>query len=388
MSLENWDEVWRRNQFLCAGLVQRYPHCKILFVGLARDVSHRLRQGRFLELWQAAAQPVCNYSNITFTQPLKIAPNTLGLGRRINTALMCRQLQKAAATLQMHAPLLWINDHAAGHLVGQLGERGVVYDITDDWTSLTQSPALTRRIAAQDERLCRRADAVIVCSERLWELKLPFTTSLHLIANGVDAVHYAQVSDYDGTIPAITRAWTHPVLGYVGTLHPDRVDVTLLEALARSLPQATIALIGPNHLSAQTQARLQQAGNVVFTGPVPYAQVPEYMRAFDVCLTPHCLSPFTESLNPIKLWEYLAAGKPIVSTRVAGFRDYASLVYLADNAAEFAHAITQAMAERVERPTLAEERKAEARRHSWNTRLDAVEAVIQGCRSDHVYAQQ
>jgi teichuronic acid biosynthesis glycosyltransferase TuaH len=65
---------------------------------------------------------------------------------------------------------------------------------------------------------------------------------------------------------------------------------------------------------------LQRTGRVHLTGAVPYAEVPEYMRAFDVCITPHRMTLFTESLNPIKLWEYLAAGKPIVSTDVAGFR--------------------------------------------------------------------
>jgi teichuronic acid biosynthesis glycosyltransferase TuaH len=99
------------------------------------------------------------------------------------------------------------------------------------------------------------------------------------------------------------------------------------------------------------------------------------MRAFDVCITPHRVTPFTESLNPIKLWEYLAAGKPIVSTNVAGFRDYPQFVTIAD-ADGFNEAVQTTLHED---PTRAEARRTEARRHSWSARLDAVEAVISDC---------
>ena len=109
------------------------------------------------------------------------------------------------------------------------------------------------------------------------------------------------------------------------------------------------------------------------TGPISYAEVPETMRAFDVCITPHRVTPFTESLNPIKLWEYLAAGKPIVAAPVAGFRDYPQLVRLASGADAFASAVEAALAED---PAAGEARRFEARRHSWNSRLDEIVEVI------------
>jgi glycosyltransferase involved in cell wall biosynthesis len=97
------------------------------------------------------------------------------------------------------------------------------------------------------------------------------------------------------------------------------------------------------------------------------------MRAFDVCIVPHRVTPFTESLNPIKLWEYLAAGKPIVSTDVAGFRDYPQFVRIASDAPSFLQAVQAAL---TEDPSLPQARRAEAQHHSWNSRLDAVEQVI------------
>ena len=94
---------------------------------------------------------------------------------------------------------------------------------------------------------------------------------------------------------------------------------------------------------------------------------------------PHRVTPFTESLNPIKLWEYLAAGKPIVSTDVAGFRDYPQHVTIARDAEAFDRAVQAAMCEA---DAEAEARRVEARPHSWEARLDAVLNIILECEAD------
>jgi len=111
--------------------------------------------------------------------------------------------------------------------------------------------------------------------------------------------------------------------------------------------------------------------------PVPYHDVPRYMRAFDVCITPHRVTPFTNSLNPIKLWEYLAAGKPIISTPVAGFVDFPHHVYIASDSATFLRLLPCALAES---PTRVTARQAEAVRHSWEARvteiIDAITAPV------------
>ena len=134
-------------------------------------------------------------------------------------------------------------------------------------------------------------------------------------------------------------------------------------------------LVGPSHLSAEATEHLKRRGNVFFTGPVPYREIPSYMQGFDVCITPHRMTPFTESLNPIKLWEYLAAGKPIVSTDVAGFRDYPQHVRIARDADGFVTALQEAL---LEDPQNSLARRADAAKHSWHSRVEEIEAVIEG----------
>jgi glycosyltransferase involved in cell wall biosynthesis len=374
VSMEHWDDVWRRNQFLCAGYAQRHPQCKVLFVVPPMDVTNAIRRGR----WSASGGPrtwtVPQYPNITVTQPVKLAPNTFAAGRRINEALARAHVSAVARRLDIRHAVLWLNPHWAGHMAGRMGERAVIYDITDDWTALTQGETAGQLVRTQDEHLCRRADAVIVCSRRLFELKSRTARRLHLIPNGVDAGHYRTVLEDRGPLPEKTAHWPRPILGYTGTIHPDRVDIDLLASLAKNW-KGSIVLIGPSELPAAGKARLDFA-NLFLAGTIAYSQLPSYMRAFDVCIVPHRVTPFTESLNPIKLWEYLAAGKPIVSTDVAGFRDYPQFVRIARDAGEFARAANDALSEDTAMSGL---RQAEARKHSWQARLDQVEDVIAEC---------
>jgi teichuronic acid biosynthesis glycosyltransferase TuaH len=376
VSLEPWDEIWRRNQFLCAGLARRYPGIQILFVGPARDVSYHLRTGQLDRLRGPSNWPVPEMPGIRVIRPLKLAPTSLSVGQRINEAMARFAIRRAAAAMGMENPLLWLNPHSALHLVGRIPACGVIYDITDDWTQLKQTARATNLVIAQDAELCQRADAVIVCSQRLYSLKKDLTQNLHLIPNGVDADHYRDVLNGKEPLPVEALTWAKPVIGYTGTIHPERVDVNLVELLARRFPHATVALVGPDLLESDERERLTRCGNVRITGPVPYKDVPAYMRAFDVCMTPHLRTPFTESLNPIKLWEYLAGGKPIVSTDVAGFRDYPDLVNLATDTESFCAAIDSALVEPAARQ---EQRREEAQRHSWNRRLDVLESVLLAC---------
>lgn len=373
VSMENWDDIWRRNQFLCAAFTRRFPGLRILFVGLSRDVSHAVRTRRFADLHRPVMRHPAGFPTITFCRPFKLLPTSLAVGRNVNDWLFRRTVRAAARRLRMHRPVLWLNPHYALHMAGHMGESQVIYDITDDWTELSQEPFLKTLTIAQDAALCRRADHVIVCSQHLYQAKRPLARHLHLIPNGVDAAHYRSVPDRREPLPEEARKWPKPVLGYTGTIHPDRVDVALVEQIARGLVQGSVVLLGPNLLTEPQRRRLEACKNIFSHPPVPYGQIPSYMRAFDVCITPHRVTPFTASLNPIKLWEYLAAGKPIIATPVAGFIDYPQHVYLAADAAGFLTAVSQALKEE---PSRVAARQAEVTAHSWEARAEQIASLL------------
>ncbi len=380
-SLEDWDDIWRRNQFVCATLARRHPGMKILFVGLPRNVGRHLRAGRIGPLVGNPTRTIPGYANITFTRPLRVGPEATAWGLRLNERLCERHVLGQVKRLGLREPILWFNNHRDHRFAGLIPHSRMVYDITDDWLAARQSELDRVRTTAADGWLCGHADAVIVCSEKLFALKRPLVEGgdgegrLHLIPNGVDAEHYATVMDRSLPVATEIIGLERPVFGYTGTLHTDRLDIALIESLSRRMERGTIALVGPSSMEPAAEARLRACGRVRMLPAVPYARIPEVMRGFDVCITPHVVTAFTESLNPLKLFEYLAAGKAIVSTPVAGFRDYPGLVRLASGAEEFFVAMEGALNEA---PHAAEARQVEARKHSWDSRVDAIEAILGG----------
>ena len=369
VSLENWDEIWRRNQFLCAQWAQRFPENQILFVG----------QNFFLPQWMKRRGLHQNprFPNIHAMNVAKPLPNPAPFGRKTNELTAISQVNHAAKSLGMRDPLLWINPYDAGFYIGNLRHSGAIYDITDDWELAETDETRRAWLRSVDRELCRRADLTVVCSDALFEARKNTAKSLFLLYNGVEFEHYA------ASIAPKTEA--KKVFGYTGSLHSWRVDLAILETLAARFPDAEIALVGPNYWPDDSlQKTLEKHPNIVATGAVAYSQIPAQMARFDVCIVPHHQNAFTESLNPLKLWEYLACGKPIVSTDVAGFRDYPQVVRLAKTPDEFANACAKALEERVSLPdsddfadSLAGKRRETARAHSWESRFDALWARLQ-----------
>jgi glycosyltransferase involved in cell wall biosynthesis len=116
---------------------------------------------------------------------------------------------------------------------------------------------------------------------------------------------------------------------YVGTLHEDRLDVDLCRQVAEALPDVQLVLLGPNSLTLRSVESLSALANVHLPGARPYDSIPAYLQHADVIVIPHTITPFTESLDPIKAYECLAAGRPTVATSVAGFRQLGPPVVVA-----------------------------------------------------------
>lgn len=391
IALEPWDEIWRRNQPLCAELARSGASRLIVYVEPARVLPLWLvrPQMRRADLKRRGLRPVKgrggqSIDGILAFAPLQIVPNTFAPLRAFNRWHERWQLRAVKRRAGLQSPTLYTNSHWAAPLAGTLGERGLVYDIGDDWLAVPDK-RLTR-IKAGDELLCREAGVTIVVSQRLLELKTPLSPRVELVPNGVDVEHYRAALDPALPPHPIARDWRRPVLGYLGSIHAERVDLPLVEALSRAFPDATIALVGPILLDDKDRARLTNLPNVALTGTVPFEESPAVLRAFDVFLVPHVESDFTRSLNPLKLGEYLSIGKPIVSTRVAGFAelegqraaDETPLCRLASGAAEF---IEQCRAALQESESVAPgARRAIAQTMSWRQRVARIAQLVREVR--------
>ncbi|CAN5397453.1 hypothetical protein BH10ACT5_BH10ACT5_18890 [soil metagenome] len=316
MSLERWDDVWRRNQHLVAGLLADDRTLRVLFVEPPADPMHdvmsRRRPSRgqgIAEIAEVAPGRLWRY------RPVKWLP------RRIDAHAderLSRAVIRATRRLGMPDPLLWINDPSAITLSMESGWR-TLYDMTDDWLTADRPAAELRRVAAAETHLLNHAAEVVACSPELLRRKSPSRpadrTPITLIPNAVNTAAYRRPAPRPEDVPG------SPIAVYVGTLHEDRIDVALCEQTARALgEQGVLVLVGPNALAADASERLRKAGTLLL-GPRPREDVIGYLQHADVLVVPHVVTSFTDSLDPIKLYEYQAVGRPVVSTPVAGFRD-------------------------------------------------------------------
>ena len=178
--------------------------------------------------------------------------------------------------------------------------------------------------------------------------------------------------DDPGPVPAALAALTHPIAGYVGNLR-DRIDWGLLRETALALPQVNFAIVGGG-ARKEDACILEGLSNVTFTGVVPYEQVQACIQKFDVALVPHLRNQLTASMNPLKIYNYFAAGRPIVSTEVENV-DVALLPFIriASSPADFAAAISKALAAPRGRPRGYDKALSGV---TWETRAKSVLKII------------
>ena len=224
-------------------------------------------------------------------------------------------------------PAAWLYTPMALPLAEALGPCVLVYDVMDDLSAF--KGALPELVVRQLYAL-RQADVVFTGGRSLHQSvasRRPQDT--HCFPSGVDPDHYA------GAI-AMRQPRTRRVAGYVGVID-ERLDLDLIAALGASLPDWEIRMVGPVvKIDPSTLPRLQ---NITYPGPTRYSDLPEVMGSFDVALMPFALNDATKSISPTKTLEYLAAGLPVVSTRIADVvSDFGQLVDFQEDGAGFAAA--------------------------------------------------
>ena len=307
LSLEPWDEVWRRNQHLASEVLRLRPTLRLLFVGNPVDITWSLRHGRIPEL--APLRAVGDTGRLWAMSPRKWLP------RRIwprGDRSLFRQAVAAGRRLGFDHPVLWVNDSTYAPFVADTGWPSV-YDVTDDWLLAHGEGREMERQRRNDAQLLRQASEVVVCSPALVTTR-GRDRDVHLIPNGVDLEHLRAPQARPDDVP------DGPIVVYQGTLTGGRLDIELCVTLARALSgRGTLVFVGPNSLSREDSQSLVDAGAVIL-GARPYSRLPAYLQHADVLVVPHQTTPFVESLDPIKAREFVALGRPVVATPVAGFR--------------------------------------------------------------------
>jgi glycosyltransferase involved in cell wall biosynthesis len=278
-------------------------------------------------------------------------------------------VRRAIRQLGFRNLISWFVVPHPGALARHLGERLTVYYCIDDYAAFPGVDA--EAIRAMDDALTRAADVVFVASPALLNAKRACNSEVHFSPHGVDVGMFAQASDPSTEPAEAARELRHPVIGYFGSLG-EWIDYDLLLFLARSRPQWTFLLVG--YASADL-GELKNCVNVAFAGPQPYETLPRWAKAFDVAVIPYRLTRQVKNANPLKLREYLATGKPVVSVTTPETARFASVVNLADTPETYLSAIETALEKDTED---ARRRRLETVAPlSWDARFQETMAVVE-----------
>ncbi len=294
----SWDWVWQRPQQYLSRFARTH---RVLFVETYCSDVPATR----VDLRSAAGHP--NVTICAMHLPASRWSDGQFIDRERRRALrrtLANQLQG-----QFDDAILWFNDPmAVTAFAGHLDEALIVYDCMDELSQFKGAPpALLER----ERDLLQVADVVFCGGRKMRDRRLRFNSNSHFYGTGVDTRHFGTALKEETSVPVEIAELGGPVLGYFGVVD-ERIDYDLLAALADADPKWHVVMIGPFCKVDPTQ--FPQRPNLHWLGGRPYAELPAFTKGFSVALMPFALNEATEYINPTKALEYMAAGRPVVST--------------------------------------------------------------------------
>jgi glycosyltransferase involved in cell wall biosynthesis len=297
----------------------------------------------FTKLWRFArgaslveADSEAGQGSLYVRTLFQIPLHRFALIRLLNQWLLWLTIKWLMVRTGIRRPIAW---HVIPHLAniaGKVGEERVVYYCIDDYAALPDVDV--KSIRTMDESLSRRADIVFVASETLLADKRRMNANTYLSPHGVDVAHFAKAQELDAACPADIADLPRPIIGFFGLIE-RWIDLDLVSTLAQRRPEWSFAMLGRVAVPASD---VPHHSNLHFLGQRPYELLPSYGRAFDVSIIPY--RPTTQVLhaNPLKLREYLAMGKPVVSVSTPEIENFRDVVAIATSPSQFEEMIEAA----------------------------------------------
>ncbi len=382
ISVMDWDHPFQSSRHHLMRELSRRN--RLLFVDASSnpvDAYRGRREGRFqrkLGAWRGHDNPRQVEGKIWVWTP----PPVLPMGRlgpawlfegayRFNHWAFRRGLMRVARQLAFNEPILWISFDVlmSEGAIGALDERLVVYHCTDEITAL---PGISPHAGRIERRLLARADLTFVSSPALHAGKAPHAPRCVMVPNGVDFDLFNRAVHPGTSVPADVAGLPKPIVGFIGNIE-ERFDAELWGWLARQRPHWSFVAIGPVASSRQADIDAIRLPNTHFLGLRPREHLPAYLKAFDIATIPFVHSEQTRHIYPLKVNEYLAAGKPVVMTDFAPLADLEGMAQAARDRHAFLAALDHAL-----KPSLRDsvERIQRAQAHSWEARCQLMEAEI------------
>ncbi len=385
LSTQDWTDLWTRKQ----RFMQRFARegHRVLYVETQFHwVSYFLR---FRTQWRRIrsffAGPRQLEPNLWVYTPPIVLPffqmwRPVGY---LNSLLLRSYLKRQLGVLGFSNELIYCYAPYATTLVSMLGAKRVVYECVDEFAA---AKGLIRGDVVRDLELemIRQSDVTIVTAQSLYDTKQMVAGRIHLIPNAADVAHFNRAVSANATVddPLMTEI-PRPRIGFLGAV-AYWVDLKLISFLAENRPEYQFVFVGPTHVDVKT---LRRFNNIHWLGRQSYERLPELMAGIDVCLNPYVCDGVATACSPLKLYEYLATGKPIVSVRMPEAERFSYLTFIGDG--------YDGMLEQIDRalqltPTqlaeLSTKQIAESRNHTWDERFAATKRALGGLLDNSIVA--
>lgn len=284
--------------------------------------------------------------------------------RDLNELLLRQQIIRVSKKLGIRKPLVWVACPGACETALRLEKSRLVYQRTDRWEEFPNLDVAT--IKNYDRKLKSSADLTVFVSASLYEEERTQCRKAFYLDHGVDYEIFANAHKNRKT-PFDMKGIPRPIVGFFGGIDDHTMDIGFVERVVDMLDKFSFVFVGKASVDCSA---LKAKKNVWLHGQKPYEQIPHYGKCFDVAIMPWKQNRWIEACNPIKLKEYLALGKPIVSTPFSELQKYHDVIHQAQTPAEFCAYIKKAIEE--DNPELINARRNKIKDASWDSKAQLV----------------
>lgn len=343
LSTADWDNPFWTNKQHVALELSRLGY-KVLYVdsiGLRPPSLNKSDVSRILSrLLKGLKFPQKINENLWVWSPVVIPFQKYRIVRELNKWILYFFSKIFSFLLGFKKPVLWSYNPMTLDIFPVRSDTKVIYHCVDDIKEQSGMPV--SEIESAEGKLFKRANYVFVTSEKLYGASKHINSNTFLFSNVADYEHFSKARSDMIVVPDDVAYIKKPVIGFVGAISSYKVDFDLLSFIAKARPDWSIVLIGKvGEGDPDTDVSSLELDNIHFLGPRAYEQLPAYIKSFDVAIIPVVLNEYTHAMFPMKFFEYLAAGKRIVSTDIDSLKSYGDYLCIANSYDEFVSGIDE-----------------------------------------------
>jgi glycosyltransferase involved in cell wall biosynthesis len=380
-----WGNMWKRNQSMMAELSKSDFIEKLLFVNprmSLKSTFHERVNPVYGEGTVRSIRPkpvgakITVYTPMTWL-PLKgLLPQLMGLEDYITLKIIQWLNGKRPYILFLNCP-----NFPSNRVLDELANEATLtlFDFSDDFPELGYDKKTREGFRRHSMKYAQKADVVLTVNEYIKEKYAQLNPNVHVIRNATNFENFNRSRFEPVARLEALRQGGNCIIGYSGIANLSRIDTNILDELIRHKPDWHFVFVGP----AQSSFLNRYSGfeNFHAWGAMKYTELPNVMRYFDVAIVPFLINDHTKGNDLLKLYDYLALGKPVVSTRIGGAEDLRGVIHLADTPSEFLREVETAM--RLDNSKSVEVRKGVARANSWFKRIEEVKSVMLSALRQH-----